>query len=557
MTTQELKQYIDKVLGNGIRCLLPSYWWKKLFHSVADRIDEVTENVNDMVVKSFKEYEAKHPDMASNTLVYTEDASSAEARKNAIITHSWVLRMQNSTAGTKIDPLYIAVPLVDGAEGYSILSPIYRFNSSKRAVEFLDVPMVDGQIYNISFSILADGEATHELVVNENIEDAVGAVVFYVDTNGGQLDDEYITANAEQYKRLRKSDGMLANRPVYVKNYDGFLIAQMVVIDAYKKVGLIFETYEGRRLSVTIFPNGTYSDIADASSSSGVEIREFYTGDSLTDEQKAWNLETAMMVEEKKCTTIFKVTAAMGILPAGTTIPLSAFVDRTFLYVFSSGVNAAFVSITIDSNGNSDITAESVFADTAMSSTSTNAVQNKVIKAYVDEKITSLTNEIIANEEVHAGAYNDLNTRLNELSENVQGETVTKEEFESTVETINNIIVENEEVHAAALNDLNERLNNGGGGSGGSGVVAFYIPSGETATDEEIAKNKAAYDAFIATNGGVYIFVKLAQFTLIPSCFQVDSDLIRIEIMSSVFSEDGSVMSLFFGVASDGSITML
>lgn len=123
------------------------------------------------------------------------------------------------------------------------------------------------------------------------------------------------------------------------------------------------------------------------------------------------------------------------------------------------------------------------------------------------EELTSLTNEMIANEEVHAGAYNDLNTRLNELSENVQGETVTKEEFNAAIEGVNNGIsakqdvlvsgtniktinnesilgignieinvdtsslaskeelqnlqnevIANEEVHAAALNDLNTRL---------------------------------------------------------------------------------------------------
>lgn len=39
MTTKELKNKIDKVLGNSIRCLLPSYWWKKLFNDVIDKID--------------------------------------------------------------------------------------------------------------------------------------------------------------------------------------------------------------------------------------------------------------------------------------------------------------------------------------------------------------------------------------------------------------------------------------------------------------------------------------------------------------------------------------
>lgn len=85
------------------------------------------------------------------------------------------------------------------------------------------------------------------------------------------------------------------------------------------------------------------------------------------------------------------------------------------------------------------------------------------------EELTNLTNEMVANEEVHAAALNDLNNRLGMLAENVQGETVTKEEFETAVETINNTIVENEEIAAAALNDLNSqikeiitRLNNAG-----------------------------------------------------------------------------------------------
>jgi hypothetical protein len=41
MTTKELKQYIDKVLGSSIRCLLPSYWWKRLFGMVVDEVEKV------------------------------------------------------------------------------------------------------------------------------------------------------------------------------------------------------------------------------------------------------------------------------------------------------------------------------------------------------------------------------------------------------------------------------------------------------------------------------------------------------------------------------------
>lgn len=40
MKNKELKQYIDKVLGNSIRCLLPSYWWKRLFLLVVEKVED-------------------------------------------------------------------------------------------------------------------------------------------------------------------------------------------------------------------------------------------------------------------------------------------------------------------------------------------------------------------------------------------------------------------------------------------------------------------------------------------------------------------------------------
>ena len=43
MTTSELKSYIDRILGNNIRCILPSYWWKRAFGAVIDKVDEKVE----------------------------------------------------------------------------------------------------------------------------------------------------------------------------------------------------------------------------------------------------------------------------------------------------------------------------------------------------------------------------------------------------------------------------------------------------------------------------------------------------------------------------------
>lgn len=121
----------------------------------------------------------------------------------------------------------------------------------------------------------------------------------------------------------------------------------------------------------------------------------------------------------------------------------------------------------------------------------------------VEEAVAAINATIVENEEITAAAFNDVNERINAISENVGGTTVTKEELESAVETINetisdnksatdtaiegletsignvdakfadyattesfngaieainNTIVENEEITAAAINDLNTRL---------------------------------------------------------------------------------------------------
>jgi hypothetical protein len=70
MTTQKLKQYIDKVLGNNIRCLLPSYWWKRLFGLVVDKVEEVDTKITNLPTKKYVN------DAVSNVSIAVDDIMS-------------------------------------------------------------------------------------------------------------------------------------------------------------------------------------------------------------------------------------------------------------------------------------------------------------------------------------------------------------------------------------------------------------------------------------------------------------------------------------------------
>ena len=41
MSYKELKDYINRTLGSSLKCVLPSYWWKKLLHYLVDHIEEI------------------------------------------------------------------------------------------------------------------------------------------------------------------------------------------------------------------------------------------------------------------------------------------------------------------------------------------------------------------------------------------------------------------------------------------------------------------------------------------------------------------------------------
>lgn len=51
MSSKELKEYINDKLGNSIRCLLPSYWWKRIFMLIIDIIDNIVNKIDNIANK--------------------------------------------------------------------------------------------------------------------------------------------------------------------------------------------------------------------------------------------------------------------------------------------------------------------------------------------------------------------------------------------------------------------------------------------------------------------------------------------------------------------------
>lgn len=461
MTTQELKNKIEKVLGNNIRCLLPSYWWKNLFHSVADRIDEVettiTENVNDMVVKSLKEFEVKHPDMVSSTLYYTQDASSAEARSNASKLIKWALSITDKPSGTIGNALYVAVPVLEAeynSFSHVIQSPVFRLAvgvNSESTVEFLNVPMSDGQNYNIVFGVTS-GVAT--LQPASSSSDG-GSVMFVVDPIG-DLTEEQKQNNSDAFLKVLEAEGAIDINIMVM-----FFIAKpnMVSVNDNGNLVLVAAGIDGGASRFIFTPEGDVTiETVEPTSSGGVEIRELYIYEDpsgkiteLTDEQKAWNLETFEFFVEKKAivryrmsnyqwfyldtldngymrsyiaTTYGVVCISLNVDEEGlayAAVESQAFDDT--VSESTKAVQSRAVKTALDGKQDSLVSGINIktingksilgegdmeFADSAMSDTSTNAVQNNVVKKYIDDNLSNA-------EKVYAAALVDLDARIQDI----------------------------------------------------------------------------------------------------------------------------------------------
>lgn len=150
MTTQELKEYINKVLGNTIRCLLPSYWWKRLFGIVVDKIDEVELNAGKTIETSLKDFEKKYPTIASRTFYFTEDPDSDHAKSNVKLANSLYIQLiGGASSGKQVDisPVYLAMPLYPPFSNfYWIQSPQFF---SLLDTTFYNVRLQDGKSYDI------------------------------------------------------------------------------------------------------------------------------------------------------------------------------------------------------------------------------------------------------------------------------------------------------------------------------------------------------------------------------------------------------------------------
>ena len=267
MTTKELKAYIDRTLGNSVRCLLPSYWWKRLFELTLDKVDEVNNKIfvkgELPTVNSVSELNnlklakgsvasvigggmkfsqcyrvTQGDDRNSETLFskltrvknieFIRDAQLEEGEGAIAALIDSSLDYSNTYAGLQVAKVdgrlaFLLMYKIDGEEGL-IYSNESKLNSflQERDWRFLEVPMDDDvnkgleildKTFNINVTsdVYTKGVTWERLAKEGEVTTGEGAVsdslpVYFPGAQGMSLTDEQKAANAKVYAASMSED---------------------------------------------------------------------------------------------------------------------------------------------------------------------------------------------------------------------------------------------------------------------------------------------------------------------------------------------------------------
>lgn len=538
MTTQELKEYIDKVLGNSIRCLLPSYWWKKLFGLVVDKIDEVDSKFDDVTI--------------------TSDTSMSDSSTNPVQNKVIKAYVDNAVANVEID--------VDTAMSSSSTNPVQNKVIYSELAKKQNTLVSGTNIRTINKkTLLGSGDieiADAPSVILVNDETAMEFIAYAMDSHLGVGG----FGSPRGFALFYTTDS--SGEPTSYEFCEVDVVNVRIDAATETMYGFYEFSHDGSRYRRTYdFNTSTFVGEEVIASGGGSSMLPIYVpvGYTLSEEEIAANItaynEYHSETNKKLGYAIVRIlhNDVSGSIPMSI---LNWYGDTFTIGDWDSGSNYDTFAFTLSSDGS--LTYEGFRrADASLNTTSTQPVQNKVITAALNSKVDIVEGKQLSTEDFTTAFKTKLEGLSNyddtEISEAVEGlqtqlNTLVSGDASTAIESFNEIIAflngvedtesldsiiasieqqiaakqdaisdldtirsgaslgatalqehqdishlatkdevtENEEVTAAALNELNDRVNEIAENVGGNAVTKEDLDAAVTELENADAANSEA-----------------------------------------------------------------
>lgn len=400
----ELKSYINRVLGNSLRCLLPSYWWKRLFGLIVDELEDINDRIDAIgsgsddgnVITIYMPYNTEKNRLA-NIDAYNAIVAALQGGQSLAVQHleslpSYILSYTASAIVLVNDKVRYQVSLTgDNGNDIGVNTRELHADGTVEILGSVTVYEADAELSTTS------EKPVQNKVVADRFELLAPIMFLPVDQT-----EEAKAMNAEAYRQYLETAG--DNRRVTIYAFLGGGIINVV-----SSMGPLSNATEHQYITLIWYDFG-----------GGIRETHVYSDGSVTDveiESDAVEVDTELSEESSNAIANKTVTTALA----------------TKQDVISDLA---------------DIRAGAALGATALQE------HQDISHLATKKELTNLANEIIDSEEVVATALTNHEDRVAELEES----TVKKQVFETTIhEQIQNII-DNEEVTSAAINNLNLRI---------------------------------------------------------------------------------------------------
>lgn len=182
-----MRKEIDRILGNSLRCILPSYWWKRLLGKMADRIESAEESAasaSRIAMLAGFEASDKQPQLVSGSNIKTINNQSILGSGNITVSTE---RMEKYKTKEELD----AVGSTDGGEIAAVVDDVLVEKSFAECYQPTGAE-INANKYNAKFTKV-DGLALNPDFNPNLISSNYGSlrVVLYSDGNSKGYHKEY------------------------------------------------------------------------------------------------------------------------------------------------------------------------------------------------------------------------------------------------------------------------------------------------------------------------------------------------------------------------------
>lgn len=484
----KLKENIDRILGSSLRCLLPSYWWKRIFGFLVEEIEDVRSTANSKATKS------EVASLSNSVDALSDKVDNIDSGNKIVIDSALSLGstnpVQNKVVTNELNAIYPVFRIRNTKDsGFAAyLAAAHKVFQNTDKTNKFPIAIVGKDSGDAICDALVNTYA-NEAGLEFNVRNKRYRWVFNLEAGstdyGAFIREEQVSSAGGLETRSFKSTNSTTDKEWNKETISLFLEGKVNIVYPYPAPNLPDGASIDLMPHIHIYENGThqfwfteqhtsggYTNHIIAIQSDGTyddDIEDFKPDTEMSDTSTSpvQNKVIKKYVDTEVAKKVDKVSGK-GLSTEDFTTLLKTKLEGLENYddtTLTNAISSLETRLNTLVSGDTSAAIESFNEVVAFLENLTDTQDLSSIIASIEQQINAtkvelqnVVDEVIENEEVTSKGLNSLNQKIAQAINDRKINYATKAELNSEVEVINKEAIDNEEVTSMALNYLNQRI---------------------------------------------------------------------------------------------------